>query len=119
VPLGIVVAIFDLIPLVAATLGTIIVALVALTHGLTTMLIVVGSMWLYQKIENHTLSQLVYHRTVKLSPLATTLGVAAGAELGGVVGALLRIPVAGALKVVMQELVSWRREASEHTASGS
>jgi predicted PurR-regulated permease PerM len=45
---------------------------------------------------------------VKLSPLATAVGVAAGAEMGGVVGALLGIPVAGALKVVFRELLAWR-----------
>jgi AI-2E family transporter len=54
----------------------------------------------YQQIENHTLQQLIYHRTVKLSPLAIAISVAAGAEIGGVVGALLGIPFAGALKVV-------------------
>jgi predicted PurR-regulated permease PerM len=109
IPLGLVVALFDLIPLVGATLATIIVALVALTKGVTTMVIVVGLMWLYQQIESHTLTQIVYHRTVKLSPLAITVSVAAGAEVGGIVGALLGIPIAGALKVVFGEIVSWRR----------
>ena len=54
---------------------------------------------------------LVYHRTVQLSALAISVSVAAGAELGGVVGALLGIPAAGALKVVFGELAAWRREA--------
>jgi predicted PurR-regulated permease PerM len=109
VPLGLIVAVFDLIPLVGATLGTIIVAVVALTKGVPTTVIVVASMWVYQKIENHTLLPLVYHRTVKLSPLAIAVSVAAGAEIGGIVGALLGIPIAGALKVVSHELVAWRR----------
>ena len=56
------------------------------------------------------LQPLVYHRTVKLSALAISVSVAAGAELGGVVGALLGIPAAGALKVVFGELADWRRE---------
>jgi predicted PurR-regulated permease PerM len=60
-------------------------------------------------VENHVLQQLVYHRTVKLSPLAIALSVAAGAELAGVPGALLGIPFAGALKVVSQEALAWRR----------
>jgi predicted PurR-regulated permease PerM len=66
-------------------------------------------MVIYQQIENHTLQQVVYHRTVKLSPLAIAVSVAAGAEVGGVVGALLGIPFAGALKVVGREVVAWRR----------
>jgi predicted PurR-regulated permease PerM len=73
VPLGLLVAIFDLIPLVGATVGTVLVACVA------------------------------------LSALAIALSVAAGAELGGVVGALLGIPFAGALKVAARELIAWQR----------
>jgi predicted PurR-regulated permease PerM len=41
--------------------------------------------------------------------LPISVSVAAGAELGGVVGALLAIPAAGALKVVFAELADWRR----------
>jgi predicted PurR-regulated permease PerM len=109
IPLGLVVALFDLIPLVGATIGTVIVAAVALTQGLTTALVVVAAMCLYQQVENHSLQQLVYHRTVKLSPLAIAVSVAAGAEVGGVVGVLLAIPFAGALKVVGNEVAAWRR----------
>ena len=109
VPLGVIVAIFDLIPLVGATIGTIAVGAVALSHGPGTMLIVVGALIVYQQIENHTLQPLVYHRTVQLSPLAIAVSVAAGAELAGVVGALLGIPAAGAIKVVAGEVIAWRR----------
>jgi len=110
IALGLVVAIFDLVPLVGATIGTIIVGLVALsTQGVITAVIVVVAMIVYQQIENNVLQQLVYHRTVKLSPLAIALSVAVGAQLGGVVGALLGIPFAGAIKVVSSELIAWRR----------
>jgi len=110
IALGLIVAIFDLVPMVGATIGTIIVATVAAsTEGLVTAAIVVVAMIVYQQIENNLLQQLVYHRTVKLSPLAIALSVAVGAELGGVVGALLGIPFAGAIKVVSNELIAWRR----------
>jgi predicted PurR-regulated permease PerM len=109
VPLGLVVAILDLIPLVGATLATVIVGAVALTKGVTPAVIVVSALVVYQQIENQVLQQFIYNRTVKLSPLAIAVSVAAGAEIGGVVGALLGIPVAGALKVVSAELLAWRR----------
>jgi predicted PurR-regulated permease PerM len=112
VPLGLLVAGFDLVPLVGATIGTVIVAAVALTKGVPTAAIVVATMVVYQQVENHALQQVVYHRTVRLSALAITVSVAAGAELGGVIGALLGIPAAGALKVVFAELIRWRREAA-------
>ena len=111
ITLGVLVAVFDLVPLVGATIGTVAVATVALaTQGVVTTAVVVAVMVVYQQVENHFLQHLVYHRTVKLSPLAIALSVALGAELGGVVGALLGIPVAGALKVVSSELLAWRRD---------
>ena len=96
VPLGILVAFFDLIPLVGATIGTVIVAAVALTKGIPTT----ASSWgmvIYQQVE--PVSTLVYNRTVKLSPLASPERCR-GAEIGGIVSTLLGIPFAGALKVV-------------------
>jgi predicted PurR-regulated permease PerM len=109
IPLGLVAALLDLIPMIGATLATVIVAGVSLSHGLPATAIVVLVMTLYQQVENHTLQQLVYNRTVQLSPLAIALSVATGAELGGVVGALLGIPFAGALKAVFAEVAAWRR----------
>jgi predicted PurR-regulated permease PerM len=108
--IGVVVALLDLIPLVGATIGTVIAATVALaTRGLWTAVIVVVVMLVYQQVENNGIQQLVYHRTVKLSPLAIAVSVAVGAEVGGVIGALLAIPFAGALKVVSREVIAWRR----------
>ena len=109
VPLGLIVAAFDLLPLVGATLGAIVVGAVALTKAVPTMLIVVAGMIVYQQIENNLLQPIVYHRTVQVSALAVTVSVAAGAQIGGIVGALMGIPVAGALKVVSGELRAWRR----------
>ncbi len=109
IPLGIIVAVFDLVPLVGATIGTVIVAAVALTKGVPTTVIVVAGMVIYQQIENNVLQPLVYHRTVQLSPLAIAVSVAAGAEVGGIVGALLGIPIAGAIQVATREIVAWRR----------
>jgi predicted PurR-regulated permease PerM len=118
--LGLIVAILDLIPLVGATMATVIVAAVALTtRGWITAAVVVAVLIIYQQIENNVLQQLVYHRTVKLSPLAIALSVATGAQLGGVVGALLAIPFAAALKVVAREVIAWRRGQNAPPATPS
>lgn len=109
VPLGLIVALLDLVPFVGATVGAIIVGIVALTKGVTVMAIVIVAMWVYQLIENNLLAQLVYSQTVKLSPLAIAVSISAGVEVGGVAGALLAIPVAGAFKVIARELLAWRR----------
>ena len=109
VPLGLVVALFDLIPLVGAMLGAIVITAVALTKGVAPAVIVFLAMRIYTEVENRTLTQVVYHRTVRLSALAIAVSVAAGAEIGGIVGALFAIPAAGAVKVVVRELLAWRR----------
>lgn len=109
VPLGIIVGLLDLVPIVGATLAAVIVGAVALTKGIGVAAIVIAGMWLYQQIENNILVQVVYHRTVKLSALAIAVSVAAGAEIGGIVGALLAIPVAGALRVASREAMAWRQ----------
>ncbi len=102
-------AVLDLVPLVGATLGAVLVGLVALTKGLAVTAIVLAALAIYQQIENNLLLQIVYSRTVRLSPLAIAVSVAAGAQIGGIVGALLGIPIASALKIVARELLAWRR----------
>jgi predicted PurR-regulated permease PerM len=104
--LGLLVAILDLIPLAGATLGAIIVTLVALTDSVTSGLIVLAFFVVYQQLENHLLQPIVYGRTVKLSPLVILVSVLIGAEVAGVIGALGAIPVAGTIHIV---LVDWLR----------
>jgi predicted PurR-regulated permease PerM len=107
--LGLLVAILDLIPLAGATLGAIIVTLVALTDSVTSGLIVLGFFIVYQQLENHLLQPIVYGRTVKLSPLAILISVLIGAEVAGVIGALGAIPVAGTIHIVIVDWLAHRR----------
>ena len=111
-PLAVLVAILDLIPLVGATIALVACGLAALTEGVVVMVIVVVVLLLYQQIENHVLMPVVYGRTVKLSPLAVLVAILIGAELAGVLGALAAIPIAGSMAVVARELVRWRRESA-------
>jgi predicted PurR-regulated permease PerM len=107
VALGLLVAILDLIPLAGATLAAIIVTLVALTHSLTTAIVVAIFFIVYQQqLENHLLQPLVYGPTVKLSPLAVLISVLIGAKVAGIVGALAAIPIAGTIQIL---LVDWQR----------
>jgi predicted PurR-regulated permease PerM len=107
--LGLLVAILDLIPLAGATLGAIVVTLVALTKSLTAALVVLVWFVVYQQLENHLLQPIVYGRTVKLSPLAILVAVLVGAEVAGVLGALAAIPVAGTIQIVVSDWLQHRR----------
>ena len=110
VALGLVVAIFDLIPLAGATIAAIIVCTVGFLHTLTAGIVLIIFFVLYQQLENHVLQPLVYSRTVRLSPLAILISVLVGAKIAGVVGALAAIPVAGAIQVVLQSWLEERRK---------
>jgi predicted PurR-regulated permease PerM len=107
--LGLLVAILDLIPLAGATLGAIIVTLVAVTESLTAAIIVAVWFVVYQQLENHLLQPIVYGRTVKLSPLAILVAVLIGAEVAGIIGALGAIPIAGTIQIVISDWLQHRR----------
>jgi predicted PurR-regulated permease PerM len=113
VALGLLVAILDLIPLAGATLAAIIVSTVIFIEtDWIRGLIVIGFFVAYQQLENHVLQPLVYGRTVQLSPLAVLCAVLIGAELAGILGALVAIPVAGSLLAIAREMIVYRNEAA-------
>jgi predicted PurR-regulated permease PerM len=117
IALGLLVAVLDLIPLAGATLAAIIVAtIVFLETDWVRCLIVIAFFVAYQQFENHVLQPLVYGRTVQLSPLAVLCAVLVGAQLAGILGALLAIPVAGSLIAVLREVLLYRRETAAETS---
>jgi predicted PurR-regulated permease PerM len=108
VALALIVALFDLLPLVGAFIGAGVAVLVALSIGPMTAIILAVFFAVYQQVENHLLQPLVYGRAVRLHPLGVILAVLAGAELLGIIGALLAIPVAEILRVVVAEWLASR-----------
>jgi predicted PurR-regulated permease PerM len=107
--LGLWVAFADLIPLVGATLGAIPTVGVAFLsspgRGIAALIFYV----VYQQLENHILQPTIMSRTVDINPLAVLVSVLAGVELFGLVGALLAIPAAGILQVIVRNLYDERR----------
>jgi predicted PurR-regulated permease PerM len=102
--LGIVVGFFDLIPLVGATIGAILVAFATLTVDFpTTTIVWIAFVIVYQRFENYLVQPLVYGRALDVNPLVTILGVLAGASLLGILGALLAIPIAAAFQIVLRD----------------
>jgi predicted PurR-regulated permease PerM len=119
IALGLLVGILDLIPLAGATLAAIIVSTVVLIEtDWIRAIIVIGFFLAYQQLENHVLQPLVYGRTVQLSPLTVLLSVLIGAQLAGVLGALMAIPVAGTLLAIGRELLHQQRTAAIETPPG-
>jgi predicted PurR-regulated permease PerM len=109
-PLSVLMAFFDLIPLVGATLGAVIIGLVTLFNGFPTSTIVWAIVQIaYQQAENNVIQPIVYRRTVQVNGLVTILAVLIGATLLGVLGALIAIPIAGAVQIVAVEVWQARR----------
>ena len=117
IALGLVVALLDLIPLAGATLATLVIATIAfLTSSVTVGVIVLVYFIVYQQVENHVIYPAIYSRTVQLSPLAILIAVLIGASLAGILGALVAIPVAGAIQVVLVDYLRHRPRASMSAA---
>jgi len=101
------VALFDLIPLVGAAIATIAVGLVALTKGILIAVIAVVVILIYQFIEGHFIQPIVYSKSVNLSALIIVLASVLGAEIGGIIGILLAIPVASVVQIIITETYSF------------
>jgi predicted PurR-regulated permease PerM len=111
VPLGLLVAFLDLLPVFGMIVALLVMAAVSFSHSLVAGIVVVGFLFLYHQLEVYFLRPLIYGRTIELSPLAVLVAVVIGTELAGVIGALAAIPVAGAANVVVCELLRARVDA--------
>ncbi len=107
------VAIFDLVPQIGGAAGGIPFVLLGFTRSATTGVICAALFVLYLQFENHVLSPLIVGRSVKLSPPATMTAALIGVSAGGVVGALLAVPVVAAGKAAYLELRPANRDETE------
>jgi predicted PurR-regulated permease PerM len=112
--LGVFMAVFDIIPLVGATIGSFVVIaagfiFVDVRAGVALFIIVN----VYQQIENHILQPLIYGRTVQIPSLTVLIAVLCGGAVLGLIGALLAIPIAATIQTVAGELLEERAERLE------
>ena len=107
--IGLFVGIADLLPLVGATLGGAVAVLAGFLHSTSAGIWVLVFFVLYQQIENHLLQPLIFARTVKLNPLTVIVAILVAAELMGMLGALLAIPVASMIQVILRDIWDHRR----------
>jgi predicted PurR-regulated permease PerM len=103
--LSILVAVLDLVPVVGSSIGGAIVALVSLTVSLPIAIATVGYFIAYRFAEDYFLVPKIIGRVLKVPSLVTVVAVLLGGVLLGIVGALVAIPVAAALLLVLREVV--------------
>jgi predicted PurR-regulated permease PerM len=123
---GLWVALVDFLPMIGGALAGIPTVLFAFgVEGITAGVVTLVVFLVYTQVENHILNPVIMSRTVKISPLLVLIAVLVGASLGSLIGglfggfvaALLAIPVAGALQVLVREL--WYATAPKPAAPSS
>ena len=102
--LALVVALFDLIPMVGSTIAGIVVSLVALTKGLPVGIATAAFYVTYRFLEDYLLNPRVMKHTVKVSPGLTIIATLIGGSLLGIIGALIAIPIAATIHLLLEEV---------------
>ncbi|WP_327086994.1 AI-2E family transporter [Nonomuraea sp. NBC_01738] len=110
--LALVVALTDLIPLVGATIGAVAVTGVAFIGSVPAGIACAIFFLVYQQIENYVIYPRVMKRSVDVAPAVTVIAALFGGALLGIVGALLAIPVAAAIALIVREIVLPRQAAN-------
>lgn len=103
--LGLAVGLTDLIPMIGATLGAVIVLIVALTVSLKATIIMLIFFIVYQQFENYVLQPKVMSRTIQMSSFAVFVSALCGGVLAGLPGALVAIPAGACIQILLQHYI--------------
>ena len=108
-PLAVIAGLFSLIPLVGATIAAVLIGVVTLFEDFPTATII-WAIWavVYQQLENHLIQPQIQKRTVNVHPFITIVAVLFGGTLLGVMGAIVAIPVAASIQILLREYVDLR-----------
>jgi predicted PurR-regulated permease PerM len=104
VALAFVVMVTDVIPMIGATIGAVIVTAICFTDSVQTGIIAAIFYIAYQQFENYVIYPRVMSRSVDIPGVLTVIAALVGASLLGVVGALLAIPTAAAILMLVREV---------------
>lgn len=113
--LSVLVAILDLLPLIGSTVAGLIITAVALTVSLPVSVATAGFFIAMRLLEDYLLVPRVMDRTVRVPAVVTVVAIFLGGALLGILGALLAIPVAAAVLLILQEVVFPRLDHPDET----
>ena len=116
-PLALLVAVLDLIPLVGATLGGALLVIVGLFVEPWKAVVLLVFVLVYQQVESNFLQPIVYSKAVQLNGLVILIALLVGGQLLGIPGALLAIPVAEIIRIVVTGVLAYRRTRQEANES--
>jgi predicted PurR-regulated permease PerM len=111
-PLALLVAILDLVPLVGAITGASLVSIVGLANSLPIGLACIIFYLIYETLEGYVIYPRVMRSSVDVPEYVTIIAVLVGGALGGIVGALLALPIAAAMLLIVREVWVRRQDVS-------
>jgi predicted PurR-regulated permease PerM len=116
-PLAVVAGLMSLIPMVGATVAAVIIGIVTLFEDFPTTTII-WTVWaiVYQQLENNLIQPQIQKRTVNVHPFVTIVAVLFGGTLLGVMGAIIAVPVAASIQILLREYVDLRTLSLKNTA---
>jgi predicted PurR-regulated permease PerM len=116
-PLAVIAGLMSLIPLVGATIAAVLIGIVTLFEDFPTATII-WTIWaiVYQQLENNLIQPQIQKRTVNVHPFITIVAVLFGGTLLGVMGAIVTIPVAASIQILLREYVDFRTLSLKDTA---
>jgi predicted PurR-regulated permease PerM len=110
--LALLVALLDLIPVIGSTIGGAIVSLVALTVSLPVAIATLGFYITYRLAEDYLIVPRILGKTVQVPAVVTLVAVLIGGALMGIIGALVAIPAAAALRLLLHEVAFHHLDSS-------
>jgi predicted PurR-regulated permease PerM len=110
--LGMFVALLDLIPVIGSTVGGVVVSLVALTVSLPVAFGTLAFYVAYRLAEDYLIVPRIMGRTVQVPAIVSLIAVLIGGVLLGIIGALVAIPVAAAIRLLLREVAIRRLDKS-------
>lgn len=111
--LGPLAGIFEFIPVVGPAIAAVAVLTIAVLSGYSHLLLLVLFLATWRLIQDYVNAPRIMGKSLEISPLAQIFGVLAGGELGGIVGALIAVPVVALLRIL------WRRMSSKQSSDVS
>jgi predicted PurR-regulated permease PerM len=110
----------DLIPTIGATIAGVIIALIALSVSLEALIAIVIVMVVYQQVENYVLQPTIIGKAANVSGFTVLVSVLAFGALFGFIGAIIGVPIAAGLQILIDELTAGRRaRIAEADAAGN
>jgi predicted PurR-regulated permease PerM len=107
--IAVIAGILDLVPTIGATIAGVITGIVALSVGVEALIAFVIVIVVYQQIENYILQPTIIGKAAAVSGFTVLVSVLAFGTLFGIIGAIIGVPIAAALQIVVEELTTGRR----------